>query len=407
MTLILAIDDEPLYPRLINVALGPLGYDVITASNGTQGIELAIQSNPDLIITDVMMPDITGYEVIRRLRREPRFASTPFIVLTSQSELQDKIHSFEAGADDHVSKPFEVDELVARVAALLRRAERAKAEQPVSSAPRGEEARLIAVHSLRGGAGSSTLAVNLALGLSGLWEYPALLIDMVLAAGQVAMMLNWPLKRTWADIAQVDPGELDYELLQSITTKHESGLYFIAAPAYPTDADELKTESLTGCLKLMLDHYEYIVTDLPHDFSEVSLQALDAAEAILLVLTPEMSGIRAAAAALDTYGRINYPTEKIKLVLNNTFPRNSIPREKIETALGYPIALTIPYVPDRLVDAINKGQPPLLTHPEEPLAALFEDFAFLLSKERHKKTKPVKPSEGWKRVYKRFTARRK
>jgi hypothetical protein len=59
------------------------------------------------------------------------------------------------------------------------------------------------------------------------------------------------------------------------------------------------------------------------------------------------------------------------------------------------------------VEAINKGQPPIFVSPEEPISALFEDFAFLLSKERHKKTKPAKPSEGWKRVYKRFTQRRK
>jgi pilus assembly protein CpaE len=317
-------------------------------------------------------------------------------VLTSQAELQDKIQSFEAGADDHITKPFEVDELAARVAALLRREERVKAEQAAQPAPTtmGEQARLIAVHSLRGGIGCSTMAVNLAIGLAGL-------------AGQVALMLNWPLKRTWADIAQVDPKELDYDLIRSITTKHESGLYFIPAPTYPSEAETLKMGSLSTCLKLLQAHYDYIVADLSHDFSESALQALDAAEVILLMLAPELSSIRAAAAALDTYGRLDYPTEKIKLVLNTTFPRHGIPREKIESALGMPITMTIPFVPDRLVEAINKGQPPIFVSPEEPISALFEDFAFLLSKERHKKTKPAKPSEGWKRVYKRFTQRRK
>jgi pilus assembly protein CpaE len=328
-------------------------------------------------------------------------------VLTSQTELQDKIESFEAGADDHITKPFEVDELVARVASLLRRAERTKIEQQIVPPRMVEEARLIAVHSLRGGIGCSTLAVNLALGLAGLWENPAILIDMVLTAGQVALMLNWPLRRTWADIAQVEPAEMEYELLQSITTRHESGLNFICAPAYAADAEALKLETLGASLKLLREHYDYMVADLPHDFSEVSLKALDIADVILLVLAPEMSSIRAAATALDTYGRLEYPAEKIKLVLNNTFPRHGIQREKIESALGYSIALTIPFVPDRLVDAINKGQPPLFVNPEEPISAMFEDFAFLMSKERHKKTRPAKPSEGWKRVYKRFSARRK
>ncbi len=407
MPRILAIDDERMYPRMIAAALGPLGYEVKSASDGATGMAMAHELNPDLIITDVMMPDISGYDVIRRLRREPEFIHTPFLVLTSQTELQDKIQAFEAGADDHVSKPFEVEELVLRVAALLRRAEQNKVERLVIVPQMVENARFIAVHSLRGGSGCSTLAVNLAAGLAGLWNHPTVLIDMVLAAGQVALMLNWPLKRTWADIAQVEPEELDYELLQSITIRHESGLHFIAAPAYPTDAALLKLDSLGKCLKLLLQHHEYLIADISHDFSEVSLQALDGADVLLLVLAPELSSVRAAAAALDTYARLGYPSEKIALVLNHTFPRHAIPRDKIESALGHQITLTIPFVPDRLVEAINKGQPPVYATPNESVSAIFEDFAFLLSKERHKKTKPEKPSDGWKRVYKRYSARRK
>jgi len=178
MPRILAIDDEPLYPKMIAIALEPLGYQVEAAYNGSDGLELARQKQPDLIITDVVMPDISGYEVIRRLRREPRFAHTPILTLTSQSDLQDKLKSFEVGADDHVTKPFEVDELVARVGALLRRAERAQQADQGPVTPATESARLIAIHSLRGGVGCTTLAVNLALGLAGLWGTPTLLLRL-------------------------------------------------------------------------------------------------------------------------------------------------------------------------------------------------------------------------------------
>jgi pilus assembly protein CpaE len=407
MPRVLAIDDEPLFTRLITVALEPLGYDVESATDGESGIALALRSHPDLIITDVMMPDITGYEVIHRLRRELQFAHTPFLVLTSQSEMQDKIQAFEAGADDHVSKPFEVEDLLARVGALLRRAEQTKVEQQTVAQTPVEKARLIAVHSLRGGNGCSTLAVNLGIGLAGLWGKPTLLLDMVLTAGQVASMLNRPLKRTWADIAQIEPVELKPELLQSITTRHESGLYFIPAPTHSTEADGLKLESLRTSLKMLKGHYEYIVADLAHDFNKITVQALDAADVILLLIAPEMSSIRSAAAALDLYRRMAYPKEKIRLVLNNTFPRQGISREKIEAALSSPFSLTIPYAPDRLVEAINNGQPPLYARPDELISAVFEDFAFLLSKDYHKKIKPDIPSDGWRRVYKRFTQRRK
>jgi len=215
------------------------------------------------------------------------------------------------------------------------------------------------------------------------------------------------LKRTWADLTSVPPAELDFEVIRSITTRHESGLYFISAPTYPVEAETIHGEWLAGFLSLVRSHYDYLVADIPHDFSDVALQVLDTAEVILLMLAPEMSSVRATSAALDTYARLGYDPARIKLILNSTFPRNGIPREKIENALGLPVTLTIPYVPDRLVEAINKGQPPLFVRPEEPISALFEDFAFYLSKDKHKKARPEKPSEGWKRVYKRFTQRRK
>jgi pilus assembly protein CpaE len=195
MTRVLFIDDEPLNYQLVARALEPLKCELHYSENGRDGVAKARNLNPDIIITDVMMPDITGYEITRILRREPQFSSTPILVLTAQSGLQDKLKSFEAGADDHLTKPFEAAELVARVLSLLRRVETAKVSQLEAAAQEG--ARIIAIHSLRGGTGCSTLAVNLGVGLVGLWKRPTVLLDLTMTAGQVALMLNMTLRRTW------------------------------------------------------------------------------------------------------------------------------------------------------------------------------------------------------------------
>ena len=186
---------------------------MVTASDGLKGLALVKAEHPDIIITDVMMPGIDGYEVTRRLRRDPNFAHTPILILTSQSDLEEKLRAFEVGADDHMSKPFEPAELAARLTVLLRRAESVKAAQSASPVSM-DKARLIAVHSLRGGVGCSSLAVNLAVGLAQLWEAPTLLMDLVFMAGQAALMLNTPLKRTWADLTRFDVADVDIEVMK-------------------------------------------------------------------------------------------------------------------------------------------------------------------------------------------------
>lgn len=405
MTRILVIDDEPINHQLVARALAPLQWEIHFADNGKTGIAQARGVKPDIIITDVMMPDANGYEVARTLRRDPQFAATPILVLTAQSGLQDKLKSFEAGADDHLTKPFEAAELVGRVQALLRRVEAVKTSSIQS--PTGEQARMIAVHSLRGGTGCSTLAVNLGVGFSSLWREPAILLDLTMTAGQVALMLNMTLKRTWADVAHLSGGELDLDALGSIIGNHESGLHFIAAPTFPAEAETLRGETLSTALNLIKNQYHYVVADLPHDFSDLAIHALDVADIILLVASPDMASIRAVIAALDTYDKLGYDKDKVKLVLSAPFPQSSLTKEKIEAAVRTPALATIPYVKDLFVDAINLGQPFVHEKPNESVSALLEDFAFHLSKESHKKAKPESPTEAWKRVYQRYQQKKK
>ncbi|UCG24059.1 MAG: response regulator, partial [Chloroflexota bacterium] len=175
MPRVLVIDDDPGILNLVDTALSKRGYDVFTAASGTEGLNRIQDTKPDIVILDKVMPDIDGFEVARRLRREPDFAHVPIVILTGASQLGDKLDAFNAGADDYLTKPFEVDELAARLAALLRRAEAFKAAQ-TQGLEVVDTARLITVHSLRGGIGSSSLALNLAFGLTSLWRTPTLLM---------------------------------------------------------------------------------------------------------------------------------------------------------------------------------------------------------------------------------------
>jgi len=119
-TRILVVDDEPLYVHLLQVNLKAEGYDVITGSNGEEALEKVSSQSPDLVILDVMMPKLDGITTCERVRQ---FSNVPIIMLTARGEEQDRVRGLNAGADDYVVKPFSATELVARVRAVLRRAQ--------------------------------------------------------------------------------------------------------------------------------------------------------------------------------------------------------------------------------------------------------------------------------------------
>lgn len=122
MSKILVIDDDQAIAELIKVNLDLLGHQVTCANDGIKGLALAQQSRPDLIVLDVMMPDLDGFTVCQRLRQNKETNGIPILMLTALGMTKDKVKGFDAGADDYLTKPFEIPELAVRVRALLRRA---------------------------------------------------------------------------------------------------------------------------------------------------------------------------------------------------------------------------------------------------------------------------------------------
>ncbi len=115
---IMIVEDEPRYLRVLKLNLEESDYEIIPAQNGAEALNLFIEKNPDLILLDLMMPGIDGYEVCRRIRE---FSEVPIIMLTALNETGDKVKGLDIGADDYITKPFSARELLARVRAALRR----------------------------------------------------------------------------------------------------------------------------------------------------------------------------------------------------------------------------------------------------------------------------------------------
>ena len=126
---VLVVDDEPLIAQMLTDRLQELYVDVIRASNGVEALEMAWEHVPDLILLDIMMPKIDGFEVAKILKENPRTASIPIIFLTALSQVKDKVRGLQLGAEDYVTKPFHFDELLVRVKKVLRKSEAEKSEK--------------------------------------------------------------------------------------------------------------------------------------------------------------------------------------------------------------------------------------------------------------------------------------
>jgi diguanylate cyclase (GGDEF)-like protein len=132
---ILIADDEPNVRQLLELVLRGQGYEVALATNGAQLVRMAQERVPDLVLIDLMMPQLDGYEAIRQLRNDTRTAHLPMLILTAKSTLEDVVIGFETAADDYITKPFNIPELLARIKGHLRRAAQQPVRNPLTGLP--------------------------------------------------------------------------------------------------------------------------------------------------------------------------------------------------------------------------------------------------------------------------------
>ena len=144
---ILVVEDEQLIARLLKETLQSEGYNVVNVLNGEDAVQFALCETPHLIILDLMLPGIDGYEVVRRLHSYPKTIHIPIIVLSALGEPKDKVNAFETGVDDYVTKPFHTDELIARAHAQLRRVQQ-NFLSPLIGLPGGFQVELAIKHKL-------------------------------------------------------------------------------------------------------------------------------------------------------------------------------------------------------------------------------------------------------------------
>jgi pilus assembly protein CpaE len=393
---VLLIDDEQFYFKLLQKPLKDAEYKLEYAKSGNEGLAKIPSFEPELLIVDLKLPELDGFEILKRLRRDPKFGYVPVIVITSHDELSEKLKAFELGADDYLVKPFQPEELVARLGILARRGRAIQSAQKEATSV--SEATIVTVHSLRGGVGCSSIVVNLGLAFHKLWGKQTLLMDSVLTAGQVALLLDAKPGATWENLVGAEPEDLDDAAVGEVMCSHKSGIRYIASPRYPIAADTFTTDELKLLMEKIESQNDFIIIDTSHDFSDMTIQMLSMSDTILLVMAPEMASLRTTVSAMEIYDRLGISLDKVKIALNNNSSNPAIKQAQLEKVLKRPIDFVLPFEAGEVNRALNFGQPFILTNPDLPICLVLEKMAYALSAETHKALPPAVPSPTWKRV---------
>jgi DNA-binding response OmpR family regulator len=356
---ILVVDDDLETLTLIGLTLQRRGFAVMKAQSGPEALEKLRTDLPDLMIVDVMMPHMDGYEVCRTVKGDPRTAHLPVVMLTAKAQTASQLEGFRAGAVDYITKPVHPQDLVARIALVLERAQTAQAETGPG---------LIAIAGAKGGVGATTLAVNVAAALAA--RHRTLLIDLE-ASGTDAIHLGLEPERGLADLIELENGPTDPASLQQVLTPHSSGLQLIAA------ADAILDPVRIG---LILNHAatlcDVCVLDLGWGITQVTRLVAQRCKIFVIVLDSDRITLSQASRLLQLLKESYVPPEAIKLVW---IDRQALPIESgltsISAALGRAPDVTIEAAAAALYDALDKGQPLVLSQPEHPVAVQMREMA--------------------------------
>ncbi|MBI5054812.1 MAG: response regulator [Chloroflexi bacterium] len=356
MAHILFIDDNLDVQKLLHVALKrKKQHELTLASNGEEGLALAANQKFDLVLLDIMMPDMDGYEVARRLRAEPRTQHIPIIMFTSRAQTADAEAGIEAGANAYLSKLASVDDVLKTMDEVIAESRSkqsapaptsaappptqpaAPAPESVATAPLPPPGRSVCILGCRGGVGATMLAVNIAAAFTRR-SRQVCLIDLWHVSGHVAPMMRLPSKPSWGDLNS----DLNPKAIGSALIKHPSGMRVLAAPAQPQSVG-LSAEAFTSITKILPTFFNEVIFNASPSLDAATRMALTYSERILLVLAPEVTTVPAAAAMLGFINSLNVPSHRVRVVLNHPAQNSSAPLPAIERELNHPIDAILPY----------------------------------------------------------------
>jgi pilus assembly protein CpaE len=331
------------------------GLEVIgEVSDGEEAVRWVRQKHPDLVIMDLELPVLDGIKATQIITAE--HPEVGVIVVSDEGDLELLRAAMVAGARNFLVKPYTTVELMTAIYQLIQR-------RPPAGGTKGT---VLALYSPHGGQGRTTLAANLGVALAQ-DQAQVVAVDLNLQFGSLDLFLDLEPENTWQemvwDLSELTPAQLDRYL-----TPHASGLKVLCAPRQPRWEEPIPAAEVQQVLALLRDPFQYILLDLSSGLDEVVLTALEEANLVMLLATQEVPSLRHISLFLDMLEEMEYPLEKVRLILNRYNDREEPRRQEIEKALKREIVWCLPDQRPIVGAAINQGQPVVLMAPKSPIA---------------------------------------
>lgn len=356
------------------------------AGNGREAIKEATRLQPHVVLMDINMPDMDGISASQEIVRVA--PACQVIMMSVQSEADYLRRSMLAGAMDFLTKPFTSEELTSSIHRVYdmgasRRATTpevsiTEAGRPLSPetparrpAPGG---KLLLIYSPKGGTGCTTVAINLAIALQQATSKKVALVDASLQFGDIDALLNLQGHHTIADATdRID--ELDSDLLSALMSPHPSGVKVLAAPPTPEVSETISPEDIKNVLSLLRQDFDYVVLDTWSSLDDVVLAAMDLADRILVVMTPEIPSIKSTKLFFEIAEALHFPLDQVDLILNKVLPRDGIRPDHLEGSMKHKILAQLDFDPRGVRQATNQGLPLIMAEPHHPLSQSFVALA--------------------------------
>ncbi len=297
---------------------------------------------------------------------------TFWAITSMEVTTEELVDFFRLGAADYLPQPFCERE----AQDFFRRMDHLKIKKIFE--PKQENHRMISVFSSKGGVGVSFLAANLAVSMAQKKGGRILLADWVFQHGNLSDLLDMDPSFTFVDLMQ-SMERLDEKFLENSLPKHRSGVFLLARPKNPEDAERLSGQELGPVLKQLKNFFDCIVFDAGHEFNNASIACLDLSEFVLPVTTPELASLCNTRHALQTFEKLGYGKEKVKLILNRWHMKGEIDESTIEKNICYPIFHKFGDDPEPVLSSMNRGIPFVELEKHSKLKKSFEQLTQELS----------------------------